>query len=79
VVTSQSPGLSAFLFVSDSFYAMVYFSVLRMEEINSSVTLVLDTHFYDVVLQEMTVVLHNIGTKYRLLLMGVNISNIING
>ena len=58
---------------------MVYFSVLRMAEINSSVNLVLATHFYDVVLQEMTIVLHCIGPKFRLLLMGVTISNIING
>ena len=48
-----------------------------MEKINSSVTFVLDTHLYDVVLQEMAIVLHNIGPNYRLLLMDVKISNII--
>ena len=48
---------------------MVYFSVLKMEEISSSVTLVLDTHCYEVVLKWMAIVLRNIWPKYRLLVM----------
>ena len=50
LVICQSPGLSAVPFVNDLLLlTMVYFSVLRMEEINSSVSLVLDTHCYEII------------------------------